>query len=59
MLSGVTFEKGGKIEKGGKMIEETLNKVEAVIETQMNNNLNKNNSEKRKSNTSLLFLEHL
>ena len=55
LLSGVTFKKGGKSGKGEKMVGENLSKVEVVVETQTNNNLNKNNSEKRKPNTSLLF----
>ena len=39
------------------MVGENLNKVEVVVETQMNNNLNKNNSEKQKPNISLLFVK--
>ena len=49
MLSGVTFK------KDGKMVEEKLNKVEVVIETQTNNNSIKSINEKQKPNTSLLF----
>ena len=55
MLSGVTFEKDGKTEKGSKMVGENPNKVEVVVEKQINNNFNKNNSEKQKSYKSLFF----
>ena len=55
LLSGVTFEKDGKTEKGCKMVEERLSKVEVVVEKQIKNNLNKNNSEKQKSYKSLFF----
>ena len=55
MLFGVTFKKGAKIEKGGKMVGENLNKVEVVIETQTKNNSIKSTNEKQKPNTSLLF----
>ena len=37
------------------MVGENLNNVEIIVETQMNNNLNKNNSEKQKLNKSLSF----
>ena len=37
------------------MVEERLSKVEVVVEKQINNNLNKNNSEKQKSYKSLFF----
>ena len=59
MLSEVTIKKGGKTKKGGKMVGENLNKVEVVVETQMNNNLNKNNSEQQKPNTSLQFVKYV
>ena len=55
MLYGVTFEKDGKTEKDSKMVGENLNKVEVVVEKQINNNLNKNNSEKQKCYKSLFF----
>ena len=55
LLSGITCKNGGKTKKGGKMVGENLNNVEIIVETQMNNNLNKNNSEKQKLNKSLSF----
>ena len=55
LLSGITCKNGGKTTKGGKMVGENLNKVEIIVETQINNNLNKNNSEKQKLNKSLFF----